>query len=273
MKAEDIIPNPSVTIIIPTYNGSKFIVETVNSCLNQSYENLKIIIFDNGSTDDTYDILQNLNERLVVIHSPENIGLPRAINSVMLNDESDFFIYLGHDDILEEDHVSNMLQGIMPNHVICHCNCMIINEDGEVIKKSKDDNIQEQKSKEPFLHLSLNNFISVVGLIVRTSTFKSIGGWDERYFLYGEWLFYTKILKEGDLKYNKVCLPLYRQHSDNATKSLFNKTKITSYFFYEVKCRFKAFAQIKNKNLKSNILFFDKLLIRTLIYFRNLLFS
>lgn len=272
MKTEDIIPIPSVTIIIPTYNGSKFIVETIKSCLNQSHENLKIIVFDNGSTDNTYEIIQNLSKKLVIIHSSENIGLPRAINSVMLNDESDFFIYLGHDDILEEDHVSNMLQDIKPNHVMCHCNCLLINEKGEVIKKSKDDTVQEQKTEEPFFHLSLHNFISVVGLMVRTSTFKSIGGWDERYFLYGEWLFYTKILAEGDLKYNKVCAPLYRQHSDNATKNLFNKTKITHYFFYEVKCRFKAYSLVENKSLKSNILFFEKLLIRTLIYSRNLLF-
>lgn len=54
------ISNPLVSIIIPVYNGEKYIAETIQSVIDQTYENWELIIVDDGSTDNTSNIVKNL---------------------------------------------------------------------------------------------------------------------------------------------------------------------------------------------------------------------
>ena len=64
-----------VSIIIPTYNGREFIEKTINSCLEQTYKSIDIIVIDDGSTDGTRDILSSYKDQVSLIFNVQNLFL------------------------------------------------------------------------------------------------------------------------------------------------------------------------------------------------------
>jgi len=227
-----------VTIVIPTYNGEKYIKKTIQSCIDQTYPNISVIIIDDNSTDNTLNELKYFNSEIKIIRNIANQGLPKNINKVILNDDSTFFIYLGHDDILPNRHVEIMVNTFNTETVAVHCNSMAIDPYDNKLSFTRDDEIQIKKTNNIMYQLSIDNFISVIGMMHRTDIFKSICGWDESYDLYGEWLYYIKLAQYGKIKYTKETYAFYRIHDNNITKSLhINKDKLQKYYQYKKKCR------------------------------------
>ena len=237
-----------VLIVIPTYNGERHIRETIESCLSQSYKNISIIVIDDGSTDSTKSILKEFKNKIQIIINENNLGLPKSINKAVLNHQSDFFIYLGHDDLLPANHVEIIMKEFSPEIVAVHCNSTEINDRGEVFSFTKNNFEQFYKTNNIMHELSLNNFISVIGMMIRTSTFKEIKGWEEYYNLFGEWLLYIKLANNGKFKYTDNTYAYYRKHDNNISKTLYSKSKLKDFYLYKQKCRKLAF-RYNNLNL------------------------
>lgn len=72
--------NDLVSVVIPVYNSEKFLKESIESILNQTYENIQIIAVEDGSTDNSGKILEQYHDRICII-SQSNQGLASAINS------------------------------------------------------------------------------------------------------------------------------------------------------------------------------------------------
>jgi len=71
-----------VSIVLPTYNGSRYLRQAIESCLKQSYRNIELIIVDDGSTDETPEIIRSYTDpRITSIRHEKNKGLPRALNT------------------------------------------------------------------------------------------------------------------------------------------------------------------------------------------------
>jgi glycosyltransferase involved in cell wall biosynthesis len=88
VKANTVSTAP-ITLVIPAYNRSQLITETLNSALNQSLRFQEIIVVDDGSTDDTPDTLAKFGDRITVVRTPNqgvqvarNIGIERARDRV-----------------------------------------------------------------------------------------------------------------------------------------------------------------------------------------------
>ena len=74
--------NPTVSVIIPTYNRANLLIRSISSVLNQTYTDLELIIVDDGSTDITRDIVKNFDdERIRYISHEKNMGVSCALNT------------------------------------------------------------------------------------------------------------------------------------------------------------------------------------------------
>ncbi|MFA6754715.1 MAG: glycosyltransferase family 2 protein, partial [Candidatus Dojkabacteria bacterium] len=71
---------PLVSVVIPVHNGEKYIKESIDSCLNQDYPNIEIIVVDDKSTDGTLNILREYEDRIRVIPVEKQNGLGNVIN-------------------------------------------------------------------------------------------------------------------------------------------------------------------------------------------------
>jgi len=90
--------NSLVSVIIPTYNAQKFIAEAIDSILCQSYENIEIIVVDDGSTDSTKELVTNYDDR-VYYYYQNHKGLSSALNRGLELAKGEFIAFLDADDL------------------------------------------------------------------------------------------------------------------------------------------------------------------------------
>jgi glycosyltransferase involved in cell wall biosynthesis len=102
---------PLVSIIIPTYNRAKTVGRTINSLLLQTYENIDIIVVEDGSKDETTKLLDTIKDaRLRVIHHEVNKGVTAAKNTGLNNIRGEWFTILDSDDEIVADAIEVMMQ-------------------------------------------------------------------------------------------------------------------------------------------------------------------
>ena len=90
--------NPLITVIIPLYNKEKFISITINSVLKQKIDNFEILVIDDGSTDKSVEVIEQLNDKRVSIISKKNGGVSSARNYGINKAKGDFLFFLDLED-------------------------------------------------------------------------------------------------------------------------------------------------------------------------------
>lgn len=94
-------PNvPLISVVIPNYNNGPFLIECLESVLVQTYKNIEIILVDDGSTDNSLQVLLSFQDRISLI-TTENRGPSAARNTGILNAKGEFIAFLDSDDIWE----------------------------------------------------------------------------------------------------------------------------------------------------------------------------
>lgn len=114
-----------VTIAVAVYNGAKYLDRCLTSVKEQDYENIEVLIVDDGSTDDSVDIIKeycNADPRFKLVIHPQNMGLPVTRNTAIKEAKGKYLAMIDVDDYLEKDYVSAMLNSIKRNNVrLCLC--------------------------------------------------------------------------------------------------------------------------------------------------------
>lgn len=143
--------NTMVSIIIPVYNVEQYLVQCVESILAQTYQNLEIILVDDGSTDDSgrlCDALAQRDHRIRVIHKP-NGGLSDARNAGTKACNGAFVFYLDSDDYLEQDAISALVRIQEESHAeVVIGNYFYTYSDHEDIAQPDTGTIQKYNRKE-----------------------------------------------------------------------------------------------------------------------------
>ena len=109
--------NPLISIILPTYNREKYLERSINSVINQTYENWELLIVDDGSSDKTLTLIKNHLNRFANIKYffHENRGAAYSMNIGMQNSKGKFITFLGSDDEYLENHLELRLEYLFKN--------------------------------------------------------------------------------------------------------------------------------------------------------------
>jgi glycosyltransferase involved in cell wall biosynthesis len=101
---------PKVSIVLPTYNGAKYIRQSIDSCLNQIYRNIELIIVDDCSTDGIPEIIKSYKDkRIKYIRHEKNKGLPSALNTGFALATGEYLTWTSDDNYYVEEAVEKML--------------------------------------------------------------------------------------------------------------------------------------------------------------------
>jgi glycosyltransferase involved in cell wall biosynthesis len=107
---------PLVSVLMPVYNAAAFITASLNSILTQDYTQLEVIIVDDGSTDQSIDIVQSFfDQRIVIIRNPENIGLAASLNKAIRISTGIFLARMDADDIAHPSRISRQVNFMLNN--------------------------------------------------------------------------------------------------------------------------------------------------------------
>ena len=129
--------NPLVSIIIPIYNTEKYLVECIDSVLNQTYKNLEIILVNDGSTDNSGIICAkyaNKDNRIKVIHQI-NKGVSEARNTGLNIAKGDFINFIDSDDYIDLDEIEILVKNRVENGVVCN-GSIVLYKNRKIVKKS-----------------------------------------------------------------------------------------------------------------------------------------
>ena len=94
-----------ISVLVPVYNAEEHIPKCIESILNQTYKNIELIIVNDGSSDKSYDIIEeykNKDDRIIAIHT-ENKGVSHARNTALDNAKGSFITFVDSDDYIDKD--------------------------------------------------------------------------------------------------------------------------------------------------------------------------
>jgi glycosyltransferase involved in cell wall biosynthesis len=101
---------PRISLVLPTYNGGRFLRESIDSCLRQTFTDFELIVVIDGSTDETDTILAGYSDPRLVTVGKENQGLPRALNTGFARARGEFWSWTSDDNLFLPDALEAMVR-------------------------------------------------------------------------------------------------------------------------------------------------------------------
>ncbi len=206
--------NPSVSVVIPVYNHEKYIRESVESALNQDYDNFEVIVVDDGSTDNTSLILKEFDNRIVYIRQ-KNQGTAAALNKGIKNAKGKLIAWLSSDDLFLPEKIKYQVRKLHnePSLALVYTDWIMIDSQGQELKVVNS----RLPPSESFVREMLRvNFINGSSVLIRRSSFEKVGYFDETLPTDSDGDMWFRLLKNG-YQFGHIPLPLikYRWHSSN----------------------------------------------------------
>lgn len=212
------------SIIIPTYNRASFILRTINSILNQSYQNFEIIIVDDGSTDNTEDIIKKIVTERVHYFKIKNSERAFARNYGTMRAIGNYITFLDSDDILLPSFFSNAYESINKynNPPFLHLAYEIRNNDNKLLYKVdrlKNDNIY---------FLTTGNSLSCVGCFLRSDISRTFLFNEDRNLSGSEdWELWFRVLSHTGIKTdNRISARMFNHENRSVSCALASEKEL-----------------------------------------------
>lgn len=200
---------PAVSVIIPTYQRAHLVSEAIDSVLAQTYTNYEIIVVDDGSSDNTRQVLSAYGELIRTIHQP-NQGLPAARNSGICRARGQFIAFLDDDDLWLPHKLEKQvpLLDSQPDAGLIFSDVQFMDEHG-ISKKTYHQRFRPFLVIEPRT-LFISNFIPVPSVIIRRQCLETVGLFDESLQAAEDYDMWLRILENWRAILIKERLAVYR---------------------------------------------------------------
>jgi glycosyltransferase involved in cell wall biosynthesis len=198
-----------VSIIIPVYDGEKYIREAVDSALNQTYKDFEIIVIDDGSKDNTPNIFETYGSK-IKWKSQENKGQAFAINEGINMAEGKYLAYLDADDVCLPERFENQVKYLdeHPNVGLVYSDRYQINENGETQR------IMKSQPPDNFVLLQ-DSCIPRSAVMHKRECLDAVGSFDESITGSDDWDMWIRISEKFEMGYISKPLVKYRVHKEN----------------------------------------------------------
>ncbi|HBG61917.1 MAG: hypothetical protein A2Y03_09700 [Omnitrophica WOR_2 bacterium GWF2_38_59] len=210
---------PLISIILPTYNGEKYVEEALNSIFNQSFSDYEIIVIDNGSKDSTLEILSKYTKKITILKESQP-GVSFARNKGIKASKGKYIAFIDQDDIWHRDKLLEQKQLLASDLGVgmVGSGYDVINSYGKIIDIIKKKN----QNKENFIQeLFVRNLIGPPAcMMIKKECFDSVGCFDTELNGVEDKDLWIRILEKYDIKYFENSLIKYRVHDDNAHKNV-----------------------------------------------------
>lgn len=210
---------PKVSIIIPTYNQARFITNTINSILEQTYKDFEIVVINDGSTDNTNEQLEKLGNKIKVINQ-ENSERAIARNNGVKNSNGKYLAFVDSDDIWKPHKLERQAQVLEQSldTALVYSTCERIDENGREIKTAKRQT--KGYSGNVFEKLLCRNFIVSATPLVKREYFDNTTGFETKYVPYEDWELWIRLSVLGKFHFLTSPLAYYRIHPRQTIKNI-----------------------------------------------------
>ena len=231
---------PLVTVIIPSYNHERYISQSIESVISQSYKNLEIIVIDDGSKDQSLKIINDLADKYgFIVIARENRGVAKTLNEGIGLANGKYISFLASDDYYLPRRIENavlQLEKSADKVAIVYCDGYIVNDVGQKI------GLFGERYSRPLMgsvynNLLVGNWIPSIGVTYKTEVLKEFM-FDERFKIEDHTLFLRMFKnKEHELTFYNDFDFAYRWHGNNTSKPgelMDIENKLIQYHFEDV---------------------------------------
>lgn len=263
---------PLVSVIIPCYNHCQYILDSIKSVINQTYEDIELIVIDDGSKDDSFEEIKKIESecrsrfRRFECYTRQNKGLSATLNEAIQWCQGKYVSLIASDDIMFPEKTSRQVKYLESTHVIGVFGAVaIIDASGNTVTTRISN-----KLSFSFEDIILNKHdLPACTQMLRLSTLKDINGYDENIKV-EDWYLWLKLTKnEERLYYIPEIFCGYRIHDSNFSHdniAMYNDMKkiIQDYKFHSLYplAEYKINRQITKALFKINKSFSEYLLLR-----------
>jgi len=162
-----------VSVVIPVYNSEKFLAESIESVLNQTYKNLEIIAIDDGSTDKSLEILQQFADKITILSQP-NQGLAVALKTGIKKIHGKWFKWFSPDDILYPEALEILVNEAkkLPKNTIVYSNWEMIDQNNHKLRSFTESEYNHLDNFDYNVRLLDGQQINVNTTIIPSSLFQ-----------------------------------------------------------------------------------------------------
>lgn len=212
-----------VSVIICAYNSEKFISRTIRSCIEQSLsrDDFEIIVVDDGSTDNTKNVLASFGDWIRVLTLPKNMGLPYACNVGIKQALSRYVVRVDADDYIHEDFLKVGYLFLSENQ----------NLDSVAFDYYHVDDREEKISK-----MDAKENPIACGIFFRKDQLIDLGLYDENFRLGEDEDLRIRFLQKHTITYIPLPLYRYRKHENNSTNNVARVEKYNKMLRDKHKC-------------------------------------
>lgn len=203
-----------ISIILPVYNGERYLAESIESILNQSYQNLELIIVDDCSTDSTKSIILSYaeqDERIIYLRNDTNLKLPASLNRGFRQARGEYWTWTSDDNLYMPTAIERMAEFLdgHPDIAMVYCDMDVIDETGSVIKQLPVGNPDR---------LLYENIVYAC-FLYRKQAADMVGEYDTSRFLVEDYEYWLRIYLAFQIAPIHECFYQYRTHSGALTNT------------------------------------------------------
>jgi alpha-1,3-rhamnosyltransferase len=245
---------PIVSIVVPCYNHAKYVKDTIQSIINQSYENIELIIIDDGSKDGSVAMIQEMISacqnrfRRFEFRHRANKGLSKTLNEGIEWAEGKYFSALASDDIYMPNKVEFQVEFMEDNKQYGMCYGKVL-----VFENSIDNTFEYNSSnRQGWVFNELindGNFIPAPSVFILKDVFNKVGRYDETLFM-EDWDMWLRIAKEYQIGYVDEYLVYYRRHDSNISKQTYKMYEAQKMIFDKYRDLENYETIIRNKKIQ-----------------------
>ena len=201
-----------VSIVLPTYNGARYLCESIKSCLEQTYSEIELVIVDDCSMDQTPQILLVYEDdpRVKIIRHAVNLKLPAALNTGFAHTSGDYLTWTSDDNMFAPSAIKRMVNYLEkhPDVRFVYTDYWLIDKDGRTIRRV---------SAEPPEHL--RERCAVACFLYHREVYEDVGDYDPHLFRIEDYDYWLRVVQRFKLGYLPEALYYYRRHSSSLTRT------------------------------------------------------
>ncbi|MBD1806880.1 glycosyltransferase [Microcoleus sp. FACHB-SPT15] len=210
---------PIISVVIPVYNGEKTIRETIESVLEQTFQDVEIIVVNDGSQDKTLEIVDSIKDPRIKVFSYPNAGPSPSRNRGISPATGEYIAFLDADDLWKPDKLEAQLKALQanPQAALAYSWTDYIDESGQFLRQGAHITI----SGDVYKHLVLSNFLdSGSNPLIRSHALAEVGGFDESLTHAEDWDLWLRLASRYPFVVVRSPHILYRTYGTSNSSNL-----------------------------------------------------
>lgn len=226
---------PLVSVCIPAYNNAAYIKETIDSILNQTYQNIELVVVDDNSTDNTYEIVSNIqDERVKVYKNEKNLGMSGNWNRCLELVSGEFIKLICADDLVEKDAIEKETRALIenPTAVLAESDSKLVDMQGKqhgTYKRYRKKGLVNGKMVSKAGLRSQDYFGAPLANMIRKAILDKVGGFDTDFVYILDYDFFMRLACQGDIFIIHEQLNGFRIRNDSNTGQVMGGGKEKAY--------------------------------------------